>query len=784
MVKRIKLRTLLIGGCITLFFLVLLLKVFWIQVVSGEYWHKQVVTQVERDQVIQPKRGTITDRKGNVLATDAPAYTVVVNPSIIQEYDLENEVVAKLHQLLKTPEDELRRHLSAKDKKGNYLKNREIRNGGWKVDPEVKAQVDTFKSYLKDKYEVIGAVDTVQESKRYYPENKLASHVLGYLRKDGTAGMGLEAYYNKELSGTAGKLLYQRDRKGVPLQGTESVYEPAQNGKNLKLTIDDTIQYYIEDAMQEAIANYNPKTMTVVAADPKTMDVLGMATYPNFNPNTYGSTPLEYFRNNATQSIYEPGSTFKIVTLAAAVQEKVFNPNETYQSGMIRVGGWDIRDVSRSWGTLTYLQGVKRSSNVGFVHLGLNKLGGERLKKYILNFGFGVKTGIDLPSESSGAITFHTQYKSEVATASYGHGRVQVTPIQQVAAISAIANGGKLMQPHLVKEIMNPDTGEVQTIQPKEVRQVITPESAVQTSSYLEQVVSDQEIGTGRLAYIDGYRVAGKTGTATKVVGKVYDHSKDVVSFIGFAPVNDPKIAVLVVMDEPNKSVGGGTAAAPVFKKIVSQSLLYMGVPKTGTKTNKSDGAAVKTVNLPTVPQLTDQMKKDAQNALLKQGIAYETVGKGSKIVRQYPEAGVKMKPGQRIYLLTEDSANMTIPDFTGVSLRDTLQVLTLMKVGVQVSGEGYVVSQKAQMVNGKRIVSVTLQPAKETVTGVKPEETQDSTTGVAANQTGSATKTEADTKTETSTTADAGTNAGAPKGGISAVADEKSAASIKGEDN
>ncbi|MFS8212760.1 penicillin-binding transpeptidase domain-containing protein [Paenibacillus polymyxa] len=784
MVKRIKLRTLLIGGCITLFFLVLLLKVFWIQVVSGEYWHNLVVNQVERDQVIQPKRGTITDRKGNVLATDAPAYTVVVNPSIIQEYDLENEVVAKLHQLLKTPEDELRGHLSAKDKKGNYLKNREIRNGGWKVDPEIKAQVDTFKEYLKDKYEVIGAVDTVQESKRYYPENKLASHVLGYQRKDGTAGMGLEAYYNKELSGTAGKLLYQRDRKGVPLQGSESVYEPAQNGKNLKLTIDDTIQYYIEDAMQEAIAKYNPKTMTVVAADPQTMDVLGMATYPNFNPNTYGSTPLEYFRNNATQSIYEPGSTFKIVTLAAAVQEKVFNPNESYQSGMIRVGGWDIRDVSRNWGTLTYLQGVKRSSNVGFVHLGLDKLGGERLKKYINNFGFGVKTGIDLPSESTGAITFHTQYKSEVATASYGHGRVQVTPIQQVAAISAIANGGKLMQPHLVKEIINPDTGEVQTIQPKEVRQVITRESAVQTSSYLEQVVSDQEIGTGRLAYIDGYRVAGKTGTATKVVGKVYDHSKDVVSFIGFAPVNDPKIAVLVVMDEPNKSVGGGTAAAPVFKKIVSQSLQYMGVPKTGTKTNKSGAAVVKTVNLPTVPTLTGQVKKDAQNALLKQGIAYETVGKGSKIVRQYPEAGVKMKPGQRIYLLTEDSANMTIPDFTGVSLRDTLQVLTLMKVGVQVSGEGYVVSQKAQMVNGKRIVSVTLQPAKETVTGVKPEETQDSTNEVAANQTGSATKTEIDTKTDSGTTADAGTDSEAPKGGISAVADEESAAAIKGEDN
>ncbi len=207
-----------------------------------------------------------------------------------------------------------------------------------------------------------------------------------------------------------------------------------------------------------------------------------------------------------------------------------------------------------------------------------------------------------------------------------------------------------------------------------------------------------------------------------------------------------------------------------------------MGVPKTGAKANKSDSAAVKTVNLPTVPQLTGQVKKDAQNALLKQGIAYETVGKGSKIVRQYPEAGVKMKPGQRIYLLTEDSANMTIPDFTGVSLRDTLQVLTLMKVGVQVSGEGYVVSQKAQMVSGKRIVNVTLQPAKETVTGVKPEETPDSTTDVASNQKGSTAKTSTDSKTDT--TASASSSRETSKGGSSAVADEKSAAAIKGEDN
>lgn len=733
MLKRVKLRSLLILGCVTFFFLVLVFRVFWIQVVNGEEWQTQVQTMIQKDQVIKASRGTITDRNNDVLATDAPAYTVVVNPKIIQEYELEDEVVARLHTLLNKPESEIEQHVRSKKEDGEYREYREVRQEGWKIEPALARKIDEFNEELKQKHKVLNAVFTVKETKRFYPQNNLAAHVLGYVNKEGNAVTGLEAYYDNELKGTDGKLLYERDRKGVSLPNSDQVYEPAVNGKKLRLTIDDKIQYYIEEAMEEAFAKYNPISMTVIAADPKTMEILGMANLPTYNPNTYGQTKEQKnFINHALQSIYEPGSTFKIVTLAGAVEEKMFNPNAHFVSQRTVIGGFRISDNGRYYGDMSYLAGVKRSSNIAFVNLGFRMLGREKLRHYIDEFGFGSKTGIDLPAEVPSPIK-ELVYDSEVAAAAYGHGLVQVTPIQQVAAISAIANGGKLMEPHVVKDIIDTETGATQTIQPKVVRQVISEKSAKDVSGYLEQVVADRDIGTGRYAYIDGYRVAGKTGTARKVVNGKYDENKDVVSFIGFAPVDDPKIAVLVVIDEPRvANVGGGTAAAPIFKQIVSQSLQYMGVPKAGSKDEgeKKTSKAFKPFN---APQLTGKTRKDAQNMLLQQGVAYETVGKGSTVVRQYPSPSALMTPGQRIYLLTEDSGDMEIPDLTGVSLRDSLELLTLMKISAKIDGEGYVIRQKEEKQGDKRVLSLLLQPAKETVTGVVPdlpEDTNEETDG------------------------------------------------------
>ncbi|MEC0176181.1 penicillin-binding transpeptidase domain-containing protein, partial [Paenibacillus favisporus] len=508
---------------------------------------------------------------------------------------------------------------------------------------------------------------------------------------------------------------YESDRQGDQLPEANMVYKPAVNGKNLKLTIDDTIQYYIEDAMKETYEKYQPISMTVIAADPKTMDILGMANLPTFNPNTYWNTKDQKdFFNYAVKATYEPGSTFKIVTLAGAVQEKLFNPNAIYQSGQIQVKGTHtyLHDINRyGWGPITFLEGVKRSSNVAFVKLGSEMLGKDRLLKYIKDFGFGQKTGIELPGEVS--TTINLPGPVEVATASYGHG-VSVTPIQQLAAISAVANGGKLLTPHIIKEITDPDTGKViKSTKTDVVRQVISPEAAKETSSYLEQVVADQVKGTGRNAYIDGYRVAGKTGTAVKYGsdGKP-DYSKSVVSFVGFAPVNDPKIALIVIVDQPNDpDVGGGTVAAPIFKKIVSQALPYMGVPKTNTK-KTSDGKT--TAERSPAPTLTKLAVKDAKQKLLNAGIDFETIGKGTSVIRQFPAAGTPMSPGQRIYLLTEETDKMTVPDLKGESLRDALDILTLLKCSVTVEGQGYVSEQLVTDKNGKRSVQLTLKPVKD----------------------------------------------------------------------
>lgn len=720
--KRIKLRTLLIGGFISLFFLVLVGRMFFIQIVQGEYWQKQAAELWSHTSIIKAERGEIVDRNGIVLASDVPTSTVVVMPDVIHEHGLTDEVIDGLHTILGKDKESLRKIVEYKDKEtGKYAKNREVRNEGWKIDEELAQKVRDFREELKDKHGVQEpGVDLVREQKRYYPKDELAAHILGYTDRDGKAVAGLEAYYDKQLKGSDGSLNYKSDGKGTKLPDAEETFKPVVNGSKFRLTIDSTIQYYIENAMKEAFAKYQPKSMTVIAADPKTMDILGMANLPTFNPNEFWKT-TDYgnFYNHAIKSIYEPGSTFKIVTLAGTVQEKLFNPNAFFKSGSIRVKGSSrvLRDINHSgWGEISYLEGVKRSSNVAFVKLGFEMLGKEKLVDYITNFGFKEKTGIDLPGEVSGRIT--PQYDVEYATLAYGHGKVQVTPIEQLAAVAAIANGGKLMKPHLVKEITNPNTGDKTLIQPEVVREVISESAARETGSYLEAVVSDQEKGTGRHAYIEGYRVAGKTGTAIKYSQSLrdYDRSKVLASFIGYAPVNDPKIAMIVIIDEPKDSDGGGKAAAPVFQKIVSQALPYMGVPKvteTKGKDKASDPAAgtAATAALRSAPDLTGKSVEAAREQLLKDGYDFEAVGTGADVVSQYPAAGTKLAPGQRIFLLSEQSDKMKLPDLKGESLRDALEILSLMKIGIRIEGEGYVESQTEDTKDGQRTVTLKLKP-------------------------------------------------------------------------
>lgn len=724
MVKRIKLRTLFIGGCITLFFLVLVARVFWIQVLQSESWQEKAAKQWAHTSEIKAVRGTIEDRNGIVLASDVPAYTVVVDPAVIAELKIGEEVIQGLHDLLNKPVDELKMLVEAKDKNGNLLKNREVRNEGWKIDQKMKDKVDAFIEKLRKEHDILETgIGTVREQKRYYPKKTLAAHILGYTDRDGIAIAGLEKYFDKQLKGTNGKLYYQSDGKGVKLPDSQDTFQPVVNGSDFKLTIDSTIQYYIEEAMKKAYELYKPKSISVIAADPNTMEILGLANMPTFDPNEFwnpGTKPGDFY-NHAIMSRFEPGSTFKIVTLAGAVEENLFDPDAYFMSGQIKLKGLrkPIPDINRvGWGEITYLEGVKRSSNVAFVKLGYEKLGKERLLQYITDFGFKDKTGIDLPGEIIGRVNPDPNNVSENATLSYGHGKLEVTPIQQLTAVAAIANGGKLMVPHVVKEITDPNTGKTTVTQPKVVRQVISKESARETGSYLEQVVADLQHGTGRYAYIEGYRVAGKTGTAIKPDGKGgYDRDKVRSSFLGYAPVNDPKIAVYVIIDEPADAAGGGVAAGPVFKEIVSQALPYMGVPKTGDTSDT--GSSKKTVKAQAsvqrkAPDLAGKTVKAARELLINGGYDFEAVGQGATVVSQYPEKGTVLATGQRIYLLTQQGDKQTIPDLRGQSLRDALEILNLLKIGIAVDGEGYVSGQTQGIKNGKPLVTLKLNPINE----------------------------------------------------------------------
>jgi len=736
MTKRIKLRTLLMGGLFTLLFVGLIVRVYWVQVVKADFWAAQAMKTWITSETIRQDRGMLLDRDGKVLAADAAAYTIAVSPKQIALLDEKNpqwklaaRIESKLNVVLGTDKLTLRDMITSTREDGSLLDQREVRPDGWKVDKAVRDRLEAFREELRKmtKTKNVGLY-FIEEKKRYYPNDSLASHILGYENKDGVAIMGLEKKLDELLKGESGFIKYQKDGTRTKLPGGEIEVKQAVDGKNIALTIDRTIQFYIDEALRKAYADFKPVSITAIAADPKTMEILGMSSYPNFNPNAYWEKAGDQaaFNNHAIQSLYEPGSTFKIVTLAAAVEEGYFKPDDIYQSGSIKYSAKDkpVRDHNwNGWGPISYLDGLKHSSNVAFVKLGYEMLGKQKLVEYITNFGFGQKTGIELPNEVSRS--FSLDYPSEVATATFGQGKVLVTPIQQVAAVAAVANGGKLMVPHIVKSITDPASGEKQVTEPQVVRQVISEETSRKVGEYLEQVVSDKEIGTGHKAYIPGYRIAGKTGTAQKVSkggakkeGSDYSADKYVVSFIGYAPVEDPKIVLFVLIDEPKvENAGGGSVAGPIFKEIMGQSLLHLGVhpdlPKDNKDAGASDDAEAAREVTAIVPDVTGMTVAQAQAAIKQRAFPVGVLGKGTKVLQQLPKASSVLPTSQRVYLLTDTKAG-NVPDLKGLSLRDALEMCSLLQVVCTVEGQGYVVSQKAAKVDDKWTLHLTLAPPGE----------------------------------------------------------------------
>jgi stage V sporulation protein D (sporulation-specific penicillin-binding protein) len=497
----------------------------------------------------------------------------------------------------------------------------------------------------------IKGVYIAEDSKRHYPFGRYLSHVLGFTGIDNQGLMGLELSYDEELKGKKGSVQFFSDAKGRRMPDMSDEFEPPVDGYNLRLTIDTKIQTIMERELDNAEAQYKPDGLIAIAMDPNNGEILAMSSRPTFNPADYRDVPQEiYNRNLPIWSTYEPGSTFKIITLAAALEEgKVdLEHGHYFDSGSVKVGGANLKCWKRGGhGSQTFLEVVQNSCNPGFVELG-ERLGKEKLFKYIRDFGFGAKTGIDLAGEGTGILFKPDQVGPvEQATTAFGQG-VSVTPIQQVAAVAAAVNGGTLYQPYIAKELIDPATGEVvMRKSPVAKRKVISEKTSKEIRHALESVVAQ---GTGKNAFIDAYRVGGKTGTAQKAKDGRYLENNYIVSFIGFAPADDPQIVIYLAVDNPKGTVQfGGTVAAPIVGHIMEDSLRALKVKPRKKQIEKE--TTWLDPRMVTVPDLKGMTRKELLQQMIH--LKLEVSGTGTTVVQQAPDPGVKVKEGSvvRIYM-------------------------------------------------------------------------------------------------------------------------------------
>ena len=631
-----------------------------------------------REIDIKSSRGTIYDRNGNALAISIATDSVYINPKIVREADErkniekrqnKQDVIDSLATILELDTAEVAEKI---EKNASFV--------------YIKRHITDEQSEALKVLNYTG-VYFLEESKRAYPKGTLASHVIGFAGIDNQGLNGIELQFDEVLLGTPGRFLIEYDGKGNEVPHAAESYIPSEPGSNIYLTLDETIQYVVERELKEVVTEQNANKATALVMDVKTGAIRAMGNYPDYDPNHYGDVDSSVWNNFAVNGLYEPGSTFKILTTAMALEERATTADEGfYCPGYQYIGKMRMRcHKAAGHGLESFTQGVANSCNPVFVTVS-DRVGMGKFYDYLDAFGMTRTTGITLPGETGSLIVPEkSAVPYDLAAMAIGQSNA-FTPLQMITAISAVANDGYLMQPYIVEKIVSQDGKTVTETQPKVIRQVISTDTSREASAILETVVSS---GTGKPGAIEGYRIAGKTGTAEKVAETGGYSNERVVSFVGYAPVDDPQIACLVIVDEPTDAHGGSTAG-PVFRQIMEDTLRYLEIPKTVTVTESTGVEEV------IVPKLDGMHPVDAIEAIKQAGLTPIVETQGDTLLTYVPADGTKVQKTGNVYLYCADADSTTriMPSLYGRTIKEVDRILSGMGLVATMNGSGLSTSQ------------------------------------------------------------------------------------------
>lgn len=646
-----------------------------------------------RKETLYSKRGTIFDVNGNPLAQNVSSYTLIayLNPDRTTDPNKPKHVVnidytaEELSKVLNVSKEQLVKYLSRR------LENPKI------SQVELGVGTKNLSELKKDEIKALNlpGIDFIETQQRYYPNGDFASYILGYARKKEVTNsegktseeivgeMGIEAFYNDILTGTNGYNLYQKDRSGYKIAGTQEITVPAQDGYDIYLTINSNLQLFVDDAISELNRSCKSDSITLVLADAKTGAVLASGTYPSFDPNI---KDIKSYLNPLSSVAFEPGSTMKIFSYMAAMENDVYDGNEKYKSGIfVARDGTEIGDwLRRGWGYITYDQGFALSSNTAVMNLVDKYMSADILRDYYKKLGFGSKTGIELPNESSGKLNF--KYQTEILNAAFGQG-ITTTPIQNIKALTAISNDGILLQPYIVDKIVNHDTGEIIYQGKKtEIERIASSKTVNKMKELMRSVITgNSNNSTGYYYYMDGYDFIGKTGTAQVAGENGKGYTGGIIrGLAGMFPGNDPQ--VLIYMAVKNPVCGTSTKQFKVFiQSIIKNTSKYLEIyDETKEKTTKLESFVTESYINKDVSSISSNLKTNGLNVVI--------IGDGDKIINQYPKKGETINKIDKIFLLT--NGEITIPDLKGYSVRDFKVFADLTNIKYKIDGLGYLTEQ------------------------------------------------------------------------------------------